>query len=344
MRGLYARLLAPSLGVTFAAIAVAAIVVPLARLRPGTVLEGYLSSMTLMTLFVTLLWTLLVALRYGLSGLERPVPRIARRLYLRLPMLLLPALLFPVFMAAYTTAKSGIPFLIGFHWDGALAALDRSIFAVDPWRLTHRLIGATGTALLVIAYCPLWGVALVLVPAVLALCARARLVTVYFAAMMATWLIGGVGFAYLLSSAGPALVHAVDPGLGTRFAGLVSAIAHLPAYRYVGWEQQYLIADLHQPVVVEGGGISAMPSMHVATATVYLLAARGTRWFWPAAIFALVIWLGSVHFGFHYAVDGPAAAAIAVCCWSATGRLSDLLARMPAAQAAPAAAAWRAQT
>jgi hypothetical protein len=57
-----------------------------------------------------------------------------------------------------------------------------------------------------------------------------------------------------------------------------------------------------------GAGISAMPSLHVTLAFLCFLVAREyARHFLPkliAALFAAVIFLGSVHLGWHYVSDG----------------------------------------
>jgi hypothetical protein len=43
--------------------------------------------------------------------------------------------------------------------------------------------------------------------------------------------------------------------------------------------------------------------------------------FWPAVGLAALILVGSVHTGYHYFVDAPVAAAIALLCWKAAGAL-----------------------
>lgn len=68
-------------------------------------------------------------------------------------------------------------------------------------------------------------------------------------------------------------------------------------------------------------GISAMPSMHVSIAT---LMALGT---WQLSrklgmlmtIYAVIIMIGSVHLGWHYAVDGYVSAIGTIAIWYGTG-------------------------
>jgi TRAP-type C4-dicarboxylate transport system permease small subunit len=70
-----------------------------------------------------------------------------------------------------------------------------------------------------------------------------------------------------------------------------------------------------------GRGISAMPSLHVATAfLVYLVGRRVHRALGLGfGIFAVLILLGSVHLGWHYAIDGYAGIAGAGLIWWASG-------------------------
>jgi membrane-associated phospholipid phosphatase len=68
-------------------------------------------------------------------------------------------------------------------------------------------------------------------------------------------------------------------------------------------------------------GISAFPSLHVATAVLFALYAS-RRWgriglaLWA---FAATILVGSVVLGWHYAVDGYAGALLSVLIWKAAG-------------------------
>jgi membrane-associated phospholipid phosphatase len=75
--------------------------------------------------------------------------------------------------------------------------------------------------------------------------------------------------------------------------------------------------------VEAGGGISAMPSIHVTVAILYILAAQRTRWSIPAIVFGLLTFIGSIHFGYHYAIDGFVGMAVAQLCWRCAGLCYD---------------------
>ena len=71
-------------------------------------------------------------------------------------------------------------------------------------------------------------------------------------------------------------------------------------------------------------GISAMPFMHVGTSVLFAMLgfASGQRWVgWLLTLFAALIFVGSVHLGGRYAIDGYAGAAVAIFGWWAAGRL-----------------------
>ena len=74
--------------------------------------------------------------------------------------------------------------------------------------------------------------------------------------------------------------------------------------------------------VAMGSGISAMPSMHVALATLFALVGwRTNRWVGIATtLFAVIIQIGSVHLGWHYAIDGYAGAVGMIVIWLLVGR------------------------
>lgn len=77
-----------------------------------------------------------------------------------------------------------------------------------------------------------------------------------------------------------------------------------------------------------------MPSMHLATVAIYVIAAWRTRWLLPAILMWVTIFVSSGYFGYHYWIDGIAGAGIAAVCWAFAARLSSVSARVGAALAA----------
>jgi hypothetical protein len=145
---------------------------------------------------------------------------------------------------------------------------------------------------------------------------------VMLTAMLATWIVVGWLLAYCFSSAGPVFAHLVDVSLAERFRPLREAIAD-PRWGAdaVRRTQTYLSVAMYASFAVKGGGISAMPSMHIGMTSIYVLAARRTRWLLPAVAFWIIIFIESAYFGYHYWLDGIVAAAAAWGCW----RLAEFL-------------------
>jgi membrane-associated phospholipid phosphatase len=74
-----------------------------------------------------------------------------------------------------------------------------------------------------------------------------------------------------------------------------------------------------------GEGISAMPSLHVATAVSYALVGFAVRRWLGILLagFAAFIMIGSVHLGWHYAIDGYTGLLCTLAIWFAVGWALD---------------------
>lgn len=219
-------------------------------------------------------------------------------------------------MQAYMMLKVSIPHFVPFYADPILAEFEAQLFGRDAWQITHAFLGEGATRFLDAFYgLPCF---LVTMGMTLWVCfnrdrsfsRRAVL------AIMLCWFVIGNWVALALSSAGPVYMEHFYGD--TRFAALVRA---LPADLTAVQTQEYLLANFGAPGF--GKGISAMPSMHNA---VYLLLIwmiherYGNDWrLWLATAFEAVVFVASVHLGWHYALDGIVSAVLVGPIWVLSG-------------------------
>ena len=273
-------------------------------------------AVTILSTLASVFWWVIQLARVRADA---PLRNVCERLRARSLYLLLPAVIFPLFLSSFTAVKTAIPLLVGYSWDPFWAEADRMIFGDDAWRIAHHWLGAWATFPLEWSYSVAWGLALVFVMALVPLNASLKFTSKFYSAMMATWLIAGVALAYLFSAAGPVFAHLASSSESVQFADLRRALqSSLAPHSPIRLTQQYLASALHSRVAAKGGGISAMPSMHLGVASIYVLGARNTRWFIPAIAFWLIIFISSAYFGYHYWIDGLVAAAVAWASWRAS--------------------------
>lgn len=271
-----------------------------------------------MTMFCALIVIFWVFAKAALRRTGEPLQQLRDGAVERVPLLLLPAIVLPAFLMGYTTAKTAIPLVVGYSWDGFWANADRLIFGDDVWRISRAIFGNSASRFWEWWYAVAWGCAFLLTTNFVALLGRRATVGIFFTALTGAWLIGGCFLAYAFSAAGPVFAPIFEPTLAQRFGPLQQLLNDTLGNRSIALAQHYLLdAARETHVAAKGGGISAFPSMHIATVTIYVLAARGTKWLIPAIGFWLMIFIGSAYFGFHYWIDGIVGAAVSVCCWYA---------------------------
>lgn len=318
------RALAAPLLILGAMMTSAAVIASYTGVDGRLVFRPYLSGWATATLISVLIWALVETTRMAIRGADDPTRRLITGFARRYPLIIIPALIFPLFLGAYTWAKASIPFVVGYPWESFWADLDRTLLRDDGWRIAHAVMPATLARAWTFFYAYIWGFALVFSGALLAMFASRRTVAIFYTAMMLSWFIGGFVMAYALSAAGPVFVHLAEPSLIDRFAPLrAELLAVLGPDDVVLKTQHYLAAGIDTRIALKGSGISAMPSMHIASATIICLAALGTRWLPLALLFWGLTFVGSVYLGYHYAVDAPVAAAVAVACWTVASRIFE---------------------
>lgn len=286
------------------------------------VFAPYLIAWSAITLFSILAWVFIEVARMAPARIDRPLQNVLGRLPSEQSLFAIPALIFPAFIGAYTWAKSSIPFAIGYPWEAFWADADRAVLGNEAWRLAHAVFPAALGPVWTFFYAVIWGFALGFSGSLICAFANRQFTARFFTAMMLSWFIGGFLLAYALSAAGPIFAHLADPALADRFAPLrAELLTVLGRDDIVIKSQRYLAVGMESKIAVKGGGVSAMPSMHIATATILVLAARHTRWLILAMIFWLLTFLGSIYLGYHYVLDAPVGAVVAILCWGVAGRL-----------------------
>lgn len=127
----------------------------------------------------------------------------------------------------------------------------------------------------------------------------------FFLSFLLIWMIGGSVFAMSFSSAGPVYYAAI--GLGPDpYAGLLAYLQEANnSFPIWALDVHKALWDGYTGKLETFVGISAMPSLHNATALLFALVGWRTNRIAGIAltIFAGFILLGSVHLAWHYAID-----------------------------------------
>ena len=257
---------------------------------------------------------------------DEPVRYVAgdlRRLFLdpgRIVEGLLVTAILACFMSSFAQIKDAIPTTLPFNWDVAFADLDRALLlGHDAWTLFRPLLMRPTIVAAINLFYNLWmPLTLFVLVGVAFSRSDVRRKMAFLYAFLLTWIVGGNLLATVFSSAGPAFFARL--GFGGRFDPLMQMLQG-DAASYPVWA--LTTQDMLWQAYLDGGGpvsgISAMPSMHNATAV--LMALFGFRLGRAAgvafSVFAAFIYLGSICLGWHYAVDGVAGAAIAYAAWRA---------------------------
>jgi hypothetical protein len=231
-----------------------------------------------------------------------------------------------VFASTFTILKNIIPLMHPFSWDPAFATLDRVLHGgTDPYILLMPILGTPYATTFINAAYHFW---FFLFYFIIFMTCFDRKNTVrrntFLVSFVLTWAIGGNFLATVFSSAGPAYFQYF--GYGDNFVPLLDTLKEFSKTSPV-WALNVHEMLLDGLVNNKGAlkAISAMPSMHVAIAT--LMAIYGfqyRRWAgWLLVVFALLTQLGSMHLAWHYAIDGYAGAVIAICCWMIAKKLAE---------------------
>ena len=243
----------------------------------------------------------------------------------------LPILVAVIFLnKALLELKTSIPTIHPFDWDETFARLDRTLhFGIDPWVILQTVMGHAGITFVGNLFYSLWF--FVMFGALLWFGFQkqaSELRSRFFLSYMLLWWIGGGLLSVCFASAGPAFYGALglpnDPYVGLM-SYLHDADSRMPVFSLA--VQQHLWEGYQGKKIAVG--ISAFPSMHNGSAFLVALAFRPISRVLSNIFFGFtaIIFITSIHLGWHYAVDGYAAFALAGLFWWMTGPIVSYLHR-----------------
>jgi hypothetical protein len=231
-----------------------------------------------------------------------------------------------LFVFAFTVAKAKITAIVPFQWDTTFDLWDRNLhFGYRPWELLAPLLNHAPVSFALNFNYNMWFLVMNLFWVHFAFYSKPGVArTQFFLCFMLCWMIGGSILAMVFSSAGPcyyALIGLDPTAYAEPLQHLKSVNETLPiwALRTQDWLWQFKQQDS------VFGGISAMPSMHNATAMLFVLAS------WKAKpliriltiTHCALVFLGSIHLVWHYAVDAYIGWAITLITWFAVKPLAQ---------------------
>lgn len=238
------------------------------------------------------------------------------------------------FLESFTTIKIAIPVINDFKWDESMMLADYYIhFGNHPWEIINTTIKSPfATYTIDFIYSYMWN-AIFFVTIIIVSAHQDNILRIkYFLTMFVSWIILGNILATIFSSAGPCyfneFVHNQNPFSSLRdYLNTVNSEYPLASLQ----TQDLLLKSYKMGQPIYFAGISAFPSIHVSTMTLCALA------FWSLNKLAgYIVWLitiitlvGSVHLGWHYAIDGYFSIMITFIIWRFSnyflGRLPDFL-------------------
>jgi len=237
-------------------------------------------------------------------------------------------LVLPVFGWDFGFLQALLPFLHPIDWDPTFADWDRVLhFGRHPYEWIQPLLGVPrATSVLSFIYA-LWFFILYAVSFWQAFDRRDPMLRMqYLLCTTLLWAVLGNFLGTLFASGGPVyygrLTGLLDPYI-PLFHYLDTANGEFVNFSREIQEQMWRFYLVNGQDGNVAGAISAMPSLHVASSCgFYLLARAYSRWLgWLFLVFLLLMLLGSVHLGWHYAIDGYAGIAGALAIWWVCGRV-----------------------
>jgi hypothetical protein len=227
--------------------------------------------------------------------------------------------LIPFFNFSYSSIKQTIPIFSGTTVDLKLHEIDYFLHGGNnPWDLLQPLFGYPFVTKILDQLYLIWAVLLLNTLFWMAFSKRRYLRQQFFLSLIFCWIIIGNVMARVLASAGPCYFSKVISSVPDPYAAMLNYLHSIPGLKAVQiqnglWQAQ--TGGIFMPL----GGISAMPSMHVSIAVLLALVFFHVNRYLGIlfAFFAIIIQIGSVHLGWHYAIDGYVSTLLTILIWMA---------------------------
>jgi hypothetical protein len=236
------------------------------------------------------------------------------------------ALVLPPFITTFAGLKQSIPLWIPFEWDTRFYKLDKVIHGGRlPSDIGSSFLMQPEVTLLLDRVYYLWFPVLILTVTWYAWTESSPVRNRFLVNYFLIWVLLGIGAATMLSSAGPCYYAYVAAG-PDPYEGLMQYLRRLDSIHGLTTirAQDYLWTG-YVTGRYSTEGISAMPSMHVAMAALFCFSGFSTHRILGCAygLFLLLILIGSVHLGWHYAIDGYVSIVLVAVAWWLSGRLGS---------------------
>jgi hypothetical protein len=263
---------------------------------------------------------------------ERPIPALLKdikqfltdkkRLANGIPMVLVVM----VFMYVFSNIKAAIPILNPLAWDTYFAQLDSTLhFGTQPWVWLQPLLGYAPVTYLININYNFWFLATWIMWVHFAFADKpSELRTRFFLSFFAMWAFIGGALAVWFSSAGPCFYGRLGftPDPYAKLMAYLRGVNEVLPIWALPVQDELWRGYTDNSIIVRG--ISAMPSMHNASALLYALAGYQVSRFAGRllSVHAILIFIGSIHLGWHYAVDSYLAWALTLVIWFAMAPVS----------------------
>ncbi len=231
--------------------------------------------------------------------------------------------LIPFFNFSYSSLKQTIPIIDGKTLDLNLHKIDYFLHGGNtPWELLQPIFGNQfSTRVLDFLYL-CWGSLFLYTLLWMILSKRRSLRLQFFLTLMLSWIIIGNILAKVFASAGPCYFAKVVNSVPDPYQSMMAYLRSIPELKAV--QIQDVLWQSHtNGVFMPLGGISAMPSMHVSIAVLLALVyyKLNPKIGLVFVLFAVAIQIGSVHLGWHYAIDGYFSMLLTATIWKGAEKL-----------------------